>query len=50
VLLGEVIGRRKPMPASANDDGVIGRLRLSVAPLLRPTGIVRKRLQSDVEK
>ena len=50
VLLGEVIGGREPMPARADDDGVIGRLRLRVAPLLGPAGIVLERLQRDVDK
>ena len=50
VLLGEVIGGREPMSAGADDDRVIGRLRLGVAPLLRPAGIVLERLQRDVDE
>ena len=50
VLLGEVIGGREPMPAGADDDRVIRRLRLGVAPLLRPAGIVRKSLQGHIGK
>ena len=50
VLLGEVIGGREPVPAGADDDRVIGRLRLGVAPLLRPAGIVRQRLQRHIGK
>src|SRR3984957_19078524 len=33
VLLGEIIGGREPMPAGTDDDRIIGRLRLRVAPL-----------------
>ena len=36
VGLGEIIGGREPMPAAADDDEVIGRLRLRLAPRLRP--------------
>ena len=50
VLLGEVIGGREPVPARADDDGVIRSLRLGVAPLLRPAGIVLERLQRHINK
>ncbi len=50
VLPGEVIGGCKPMPARANDDDVISRLGLGVAPLLRPAGVVRERLQRHIDK
>ena len=50
VLLGEVIGGREAVPARADDDRVIGRLRLRVAPLLRPAGIVLERLQRHIDE
>ena len=36
--------------ARADDDRIIGRLRLRIAPLLRPTGIVLQPLQRDIDK
>ena len=39
VLLGEVERRRQPMPAAADDDDVVGRLELGVAPDGRPARV-----------
>ena len=50
VLPGEVIGGREPVPARADDDRVIGRLRLRIAPLLGPAGIALKGLQRHIGK
>ena len=36
VVLGEVVGGGQPMHASADDDNVVARLQLVVAPYLRP--------------
>ena len=50
VLLGEVIGSREPVPARPDDDRLVRRLRLRIAPLLRPARIVRKGLQRHIGK
>jgi hypothetical protein len=42
VLGREVVRGAEPMPAAADDDGVIGRLRLRVPPLLAPAAVPRK--------
>ena len=44
VLLGEVVGRRQTMPAAADDDGGVGRLRLRRAPLALPPPVTAERL------
>ena len=50
VFLGKIVGGREPMAACADDDRIIGRLRLRSAPLLRPAGVVLKRLQRHIDK
>ena len=47
VVLGEVIGGGKPMPATTDDDGVIARLRLGVAPDRAPAAVAQKPLWDD---
>ena len=42
MLLGEVIGRRQAMPAAADDDDVIFRLRLGLAPGRRASSCGRR--------
>ena len=44
VVLGEIVGRRKAVPARADDDEVIGRLRLRTAPRRLPPFVVLKAL------
>ena len=44
VLLGEVVGGRKPVPAPADDHHVVFRLRLGLAPGRRPAGVAAQRL------
>ena len=41
VLLGEIVGRRQPVPAAADDHHVVGGLRLGVAPRRLPARLPR---------
>ena len=47
VVLREIVGRRQPVPAAADDDGVIGGLRLRVAPDRRPAPVAGQRIPND---
>ena len=47
VVLREVVGRRQPVPAAADDDDVIGGLRLRVAPDRRPAPVAGQRIPND---
>ena len=49
VFLGKVIGRGQPMPATADDDVIIGRLRCGVAPCGRPALVAGKGLADHPE-
>src|ERR1043166_7090038 len=44
VLLGEVVGGGKTVPAATDDDGVVGRFRLGRAPLALPSPVAGERL------
>ena len=50
VLLGEVVGGRQPVAAAADDDDVIGRLRLGRTPLLRPVLVAGQRVAGKGEE
>ena len=50
VVLGEVIGRRKPVSAAPNDDGVILGLRLGVAPMRRPALVAREAFLENFQR
>ena len=43
-FLGEIIGRRQTMAATADDDHVVMGLRIWLAPLRRPTPVAPERL------
>jgi hypothetical protein len=49
VSFGEVIGGRKPMSAAADDNEIISRLRLRLAPGLRPTFVAGQALLEESE-
>ena len=48
-FLGEVIGGRQAMAAAADDDDVVGRLRLGLAPGRLPAAIAAERLRKNAE-
>ncbi len=50
VLGRHVIGGREAMSAPADDHGIVGGLRLGVAPLLRPAGVTGEALADEVRK
>ena len=50
VLGREVVGRAEPMAAAADDDRVVGRLRLGLAPLLPPVRVAGEARASRSEK
>ena len=49
VLLGEVVGGREPVPAAADDDRVVARLRRGTAPGERPALVVAPRVARQRE-
>src|SRR5436853_5596792 len=49
VLLGEIIGGGKPMPAAADDDGLIRGLWIRAAPRLLPTIGEAERVAEEAE-
>ena len=49
VSLREVIGGREPMAAAADDDEVVSRLGLRLAPRLRPTFVAGEALANESE-
>ena len=50
VPLRKVVGGGQPMPAAADDDGVIARLRLGAAPRRRPVPMPRQRVPRQAEE
>ena len=46
VLFGQVIGRRQPMPTTANNDGIVTALRRGATPLLLPVLVIRHGIAS----
>ncbi len=49
VLLGEIIGGGEAMAAGADDDDVVFRLRLGIAPLRLPALVPAKRAAEQLE-
>src|SRR5580704_791604 len=50
VLLGKVVSRREPMPAAADDDHLIARLRARLAPQWPPAAMAGERLAGQRAK
>ena len=46
---GEVVGGGEPVPAGADDDDVVGRLRRGAPPLLRPALVMAQRVAREAE-
>ena len=49
VARGEVVGGGEPVPAGADDDHLVGRLRRGAAPLLGPALVVAQRVAGEAE-
>jgi len=47
VVFGEVIGGCQPVAAAADDDDIVSRLRLGIAPRARPAAVAARRVSQQ---